>query len=54
MLNAVAAAGGFTYRAFQDEVSVTRTTNGTATESRAGRAAFLKPGDVITVFERRF
>ncbi len=54
VLTSVAIAGGFTYRAFQDEVSVTRTTDGVATESRAGRAAFLKPGDVVTVFERRF
>lgn len=54
VLTAVAIAGGFTYRAFQDEVSVTRTTDGVATEARAGRAAFLQPGDVVTVFERRF
>lgn len=54
VLTAVAIAGGFTYRAFQDEVSVTRTTNGAATEARAARAAFLQPGDVVTVFERRF
>jgi polysaccharide export outer membrane protein len=55
VLTAVAIAGGFTYRAFQDEVSVTRpTADNIATESRAGRAAFLKPGDVVTVFERRF
>ena len=54
VLTAVPIAGGFTYRAFQEEVSVTRTTHEVATESRAGRAAFLKPGDVVTVFERRF
>lgn len=54
VLTAIAVAGGFTYRAYEDEVSVTRTTDGVATESRAARAALLQPGDVITVFERRF
>jgi len=54
VLTAVAVAGGFTYRAYQDEVSITRTTDGTATEGRASRATFLQPGDVVTVFERHF
>jgi polysaccharide export outer membrane protein len=54
-LTAVAAAGGFNYRALRDYVSVTRVgTDGRAQEYRAEPLALLQPGDVITVFERRF
>jgi polysaccharide biosynthesis/export protein len=55
VLSAVALAGGFNYRAIQDRVSVTRTdAQGQSAEFRAERAARLQPGDVVTVFERRF
>lgn len=55
MLSAVAVAGGFNYRAVQDYVSVTRIgPDSTAHEYRAPRDALVQPGDVITVFERRF
>ena len=54
VLTAVAIAGGFTYRASQDEVSVTRKRNGAALEARAGREARVLPGDVVYVFERHF
>lgn len=55
VLSAVALAGGFNYRAIQDRVSVTRTdAQGRSAEFRADRAARLQPGDVVTVFERRF
>lgn len=54
-LSAIAVAGGFNYRALQGTVSVTRVgTDGQAQEFRAGRQALLQPGDVVTVFERRF
>ncbi len=54
-LTAVAVAGGFNYRALRDYVSVTRVTEeGRAQEFRASRQALLQPGDVVTVFERRF
>ncbi len=54
-LSAVALAGGFNYRAVRDYVSVTRTTpEGRAQEFRATRQSLLQPGDVVTVFERRF
>lgn len=54
-LSAVAVAGGFNYRALRDHVSVTRLTkDGRAREFRANRQALLMPGDVVTVFERRF
>ncbi|HSU05150.1 MAG TPA: polysaccharide biosynthesis/export family protein, partial [Acetobacteraceae bacterium] len=54
LLSAVALAGGFTYRAVEQSASVVRTENGRSAEWRAGRASLLQPGDVITVFERRF
>ncbi len=54
VLTTVAIAGGFTYRGVQDYASVIRTTGGTATEGVATPSAFVAPGDVIKVFERRF
>jgi polysaccharide biosynthesis/export protein len=54
VLTAVAIAGGFTFRASEDEVSVTRRRNGAASEARASRAARILPGDVVYVFERHF
>jgi polysaccharide export outer membrane protein len=54
VLTAVAIAGGFTFRASEDEVSVTRKRNGAASEARAGRASRILPGDVVYVFERHF
>ena len=54
VLTAVAIAGGFTFRASEDEVSVTRRRNGTASEARASRASRILPGDVVYVFERHF
>jgi polysaccharide export outer membrane protein len=55
VLSAVALAGGFNYRAVQNYVSVTRTgPEGRTQEFRAPRDAVLLPGDVVTVFERRF
>lgn len=52
VLTAVAIAGGFTYRAAQDEISVTRNLAGKSTEAQATRDARLLPGDVVHVFER--
>ena len=54
VLTAVAIAGGFTFRASQDEVSVTRKRNGTPLEARATRESRVLPGDVVYVFERHF
>jgi polysaccharide export outer membrane protein len=54
-LTAVAVAGGFNYRAVQDYVSITRIgPDGRPVEYRAPREAIVLPGDVVTVFERRF
>jgi polysaccharide export outer membrane protein len=54
VVTAAAVAGGFTYRALQDYASVIRTQDGVSAEGKASRQAFIQPGDVITVFERRF
>jgi polysaccharide biosynthesis/export protein len=55
VLQAVALAGGFNYRAIQDYVSITRVgEDGRGVEYRAGREALVQPGDTINVFERRF
>lgn len=54
VVTAAAVAGGFTYRAIQDYASVVRTIDGTAIEGRAARQSFVQPGDVITIYERRF
>jgi|SRR5580698_5327679 len=57
-LDAVALAGGFTYRAVTDYASDWRS-NGqkpgsAAIEGKIGPGSKLEPGDVITVFERYF
>ncbi len=55
VVTAVAVGGGFTYRAVTDRFSIVRTSNReTTSEGSAGRATFVQPGDVITVFERIF
>jgi polysaccharide export outer membrane protein len=54
VVTAAAVAGGFTYRAIEDYAAVVRTENGVATEGKATRQTFVQPGDVITIFERRF
>ena len=54
-LTAVAVAGGFNYRAVRDYVSITRLGPGNrSVEYRASRDAVMQPGDIVTVFERRF
>ena len=55
VVTAVAVGGGFTYRAVTDRFSIVRTSDRhTTTEGTAGRATFVQPGDVITVYERIF
>lgn len=51
---ATAIAGGFTYRAITDYAGIVRTAEGRAMEGRAGRRDMVQPGDVITIYERRF
>ncbi len=54
VLTAISIAGGFTYRAEQDYAGVTRDTGSDPAQYRASTFATVQPGDVITVFERRF
>jgi polysaccharide export outer membrane protein len=54
VLSAVSIAGGYTFRAETDYVSITRQQGETATEGRAPRQALVLPGDTIYVFERWF
>jgi polysaccharide biosynthesis/export protein len=54
VVSAAAVAGGFTYRAVEDYASVVRAVEGESVEGKASRQAQVQPGDVITVFERKF
>ena len=54
VVTAVAVAGGFSYRAVQSYAAIVRSVEGKAVEGRVSRQAFVRPGDVITIFERRF
>ena len=60
VVTAAAVAGGFTYRAIEDYAAVLRTYSGgdgggsRVLEGKATRQTLVQPGDVITVFERRF
>ena len=53
VLNAAALAGGFTYRADEDDIEISRG-DGTATLYEAPPNAAIRPGDVIRVKERLF
>ncbi|HTH99765.1 MAG TPA: polysaccharide biosynthesis/export family protein [Acidisoma sp.] len=53
-LTLVAIAGGFTYRAQTGYVSVLRKEDGQVEEGQAPRGEELRPGDVVTIFERYF
>jgi polysaccharide biosynthesis/export protein len=54
VVTAVAVAGGFTYRAIEGYAAILRTIEGKVIEGRASRQSYVQPGDVITIFERRF
>jgi polysaccharide biosynthesis/export protein len=54
VVTAAAVAGGFTYRAVEGYASVVRTIEGKVVEGRASRQSYVRPGDVITIYERRF
>jgi polysaccharide export outer membrane protein len=53
VITAVAMAGGFTYRAKEEDVLITRT-KGNGKQERAGQGTPVFPGDVIEVSERFF
>jgi polysaccharide biosynthesis/export protein len=54
VLTAVAVAGGFTYRAIHDHMAVLRKSDGSPVAGLATGESLLQPGDVVTVYERRF
>jgi polysaccharide export outer membrane protein len=54
VLTAISIAGGFTYRAEQGYVGVTRAIGSNPAQYRAPIFALAQPGDVITVFERYY
>ena len=54
VLSAIAVAGGYTYRAVEDQVGVTRLIDGQPFQGRASPTTPLSPGDIVTVFERYF
>ena len=54
MINAVALAGGFTYRAGKDGVTVLRGSEASAQRYKATQTTALQPGDVVVVPERFF
>ena len=54
LLTAVSIAGGFTYRAVTRYASVVRNGGGSPIEGKVDRQTLVQPGDVITIFERRF
>jgi polysaccharide export outer membrane protein len=51
---AVSVAGGYTYRGIHAYVGVLRQTPGGLVRGRAGPDDPLAPGDVVTVYDRRF
>lgn len=54
VLNAVAIAGGFTYRAKEEDFYIIRASDPGRGKQPAGAATPVTPGDVITVRERYF
>ncbi|MGD1876139.1 MAG: polysaccharide biosynthesis/export family protein [Kiloniellaceae bacterium] len=54
VLTAVSMSGGFTFRADEDQVSITRLVDGRMAQFRADPLDFVEPGDVINVYERYF
>lgn len=54
VLSVAAVAGGFTYRAVHDQAAVVRLVDGQPVEGHASPLTVLRPGDVVTIYERRF
>lgn len=54
MLTVVAVAGGFTYRAVHDYAMVVRHDGTTTVEGRLRPGAAVRPGDVVSIYERHF
>ena len=54
IINAVAMAGGYTYRADKADVTITRANDPQKQDSRVSEDAVVMPGDVVRVPERFF
>jgi len=54
VVNAIALAGGYTYRANKDEVQIVRATDPSRKPTLAQRSDIVLPGDVVEVKERLF
>ena len=54
VLNAAALAGGFTYRADEDDIDISRGEEGARGEFEASVGTLVEPGDVIRIRERLF
>ena len=54
LINAVAVAGGFTYRAKKNRVVIRRDDGNQTSEIKAGLDTVILPGDVIEILERFF
>ena len=54
MVNAVALAGGYTYRAKRDKITVVRSGQNEDSKERIGEQDKINPGDVIEIPERFF
>lgn len=54
VLNAAALAGGFTYRADEDDIDISRGDEGARTKFEASLHTMVRPGDVIRIEERLF
>jgi polysaccharide export outer membrane protein len=54
VINGVALAGGFTYRAKKEDFYVTRNVGSQKVRLDANQETSVQPGDVITVRERFF
>ena len=54
VLNAAALAGGFTYRADEDDIEISRGKEGARTAFDVTVDTFVQPGDVIRIEERLF
>lgn len=54
VLAAISAAGGYTFRAQQDAVEITRTVNGRPVVGKATSGDMIQPGDTVRVYEKWF
>jgi protein involved in polysaccharide export with SLBB domain len=54
VVNAIALAGGYTFRARQDQFAISRTVNGVEQTLNADQNTPLMPGDVLNILQRQY